>query len=110
MTELISLSQLIAQTGIVNYVILTLILAALVLSVWKVPHAVKEIGIGALAVSVLMALVSWWRTINTMASCGFEISPNLLWMGARYSITIIVYGLTIYIISLALRIWLKNRK
>ena len=92
MTELISLSQLIAQTGIVNYVILTLILAALVLS------------------SVLMALVSWWRTINTMASCGFEISPNLLWMGARYSITIIVYGLTIYIISLALRIWLKNRK
>lgn len=104
-----ALNQLLYRGGILAIVILTILLVLLFLAAWKAPNWVKEIGLAALAVSVLFQAGSWIHAIDVILQCDGNISPILLWNGLLSTLIDISYGIVIYLISLVLRIVNKPR-
>jgi len=87
---------------------LTLVLLALLLAAWKAPAWVKEIGIFALAVGVLGALVGFYGAADHISKAG-NIAPGIIWKGMSIAIITTIYGLIIYLVSLVIRIIQKPK-
>ncbi len=103
------LSDMFVNGGIVSMSIITLLLILLFFAVWKAPRWIKEIGLAAPVLSVIMVLAHWCQAASAVIKCNGDIHPNIIWAGIRYSCILIVYGLIVYLISLILRIMLKPR-
>ena len=87
---------------------LTLVLLAVLLSAWKAPAWVKEIGIIALVVGVLGFLVGFYQAAWDISKAG-DIAPRIVWSGMRVAVITPIYGLIIYFVSLIIRIIQKPR-
>ena len=87
---------------------LTVNLLALLLSAWKAPEWVKEIGMIALGAGVLGFLVGWIKAADDIAAAG-DIHPAIVWGGMRIAVITPIYGLIIYLVSLFIRIIQKPR-
>ena len=94
--------------GIPDMTVLTIILLALLLSAWKAPAWVKEIGIIALVVGVLSFLIGFFNAAGEVEKAG-GISQHVVWGGFRVAIISTMYGLFIYLLSLIIRIIQKPR-
>ena len=86
--------------------ILTLLLLGVLWTAWK-GGPLKELGLLALAVGVLGQLIGLYQAFSVLE--GFEeamgevAGESLIAGGLKVSLTTTVYGLLIYIVSLALR-------
>ena len=90
--------------------IVTLLLIALLLAAWKAPAWVKEIGLIALALGFLLQAIYLIRRGDAIQSVDANsISPNITWMGVKCSLIPSAYCVTVYIVSLIIRIARKPR-
>ena len=93
--------------------ILTFLLLGVLWTAWK-GGPVKELGLLALAVGVLGQLIGLYQAFSVLE--GFEeamgevAGESLIAGGLKVSLTTTVYGLLIYIVSLALRAAQKWRR
>lgn len=89
--------------------LITILFVCLLLAAWKAPAWVKEIGIITLVVSLISVGLGWYKAADTLLQVNGEISPMLLWSGAKCHLTVLVYGLIVYLVSLVIRIVRKPR-
>jgi hypothetical protein len=104
-----SLSKIFLLGGVWQMISISVFLVALFFAAWKAPGWVKEIGIGALVTSLLFVLIAWINATSAIIECNGNISPILLWNGARYAAINILYGLIVYFVSLVIRVIEKPR-
>ncbi|MDR2971039.1 MAG: hypothetical protein LBU83_03830 [Bacteroidales bacterium] len=96
--------------GIAPMTILTIILLALLLTAWKAPAWVKEMGIIALVGGVIFALIGFYIGATEIEAIGDgEISQSLVWGAMALTVITPIYGLLIYLVSLIIRIIQKPR-
>lgn len=95
--------------GIGAMSIITLLLILMLLAVWKAPRWVKEIGLAAPMLSVIIVIIHWYQAADAVIKCDGAIHPNIIWAGIRYSCVLVAYGLIVYLVSLILRVILKPR-
>lgn len=107
------------EGGFAPMSILTALLVAIFFAAWKAPRWVKEIGIIALAFSFLMLVLNLNNLFSVLGEVAGDrdetnglfdlISPYGLFKGlAIYSIKLI-YGISIYLVSLVIRMLQKPR-
>lgn len=94
--------------GALNMGLLTLELIALLLSAWKAPAWVKEIGLIALMTGILCQLYGVFYACDAVEIAG-DISASVFAGGLKVSIITVVYGGLIYLLSLIIRIIQKPR-
>ena len=102
--------QTIVQGGIVPMAVITIILIILIITIFKSHKWVKYTGIGALVMSLIMALATWARAASAVIECNGEIAPGIIWAGVRSAAIIIIYGLIVYLVSIIARGFIKTRK
>ena len=106
---LTSLPTLFVEGGPISMSILTVLLVCLLFAAWKAPAWVKEIGAVALVFSILSVACGWYNAASAVETCNGDISPSLLWGGLKCCVVPLCYGLTIYLVSLIIRIIRKPR-
>lgn len=103
-----SISQFFTQGGPTGMILITIFLIALLVAAWKAPRWVKEIGIGALVVSVFWTLRGVYQIFGlaeTFGDLGFGVTCG----GIRVAMISLFYGIIVYFISLVIRIIQKPR-
>ena len=75
---------------------------------WKFPAWVKEIGIATLVVSILWTLTGLYQAFGAILRAP-DISPIVIFGGLRVALISTIYGMSIYLISLVIRIIQKPR-
>ena len=104
----VSLPQLFVEGGLGYMIIISLFLIALLIAAWKAPRWVKEIGIGALVVSVFATLRGLSQVFDVVQTFG-EVSFPVLAGGLKVTLITTFYGLIVYFISLVIRVIHKPR-
>ena len=89
-------------------IIISILLICLLLAAWKAPRWVKEIGIGALIVSIFWSLSGLYNACDAIQMCG-DASPVIIAGGLKCCLIPVLYGLIVYFISLIIRIIQKPR-
>lgn len=97
-----SLSRFFVEGGMTGMIILTLFLVALFLAAWKAPRWIKEIGLGALVVSLFLTGVGVFQVFGLAETFGAEL--GLICGGLRIAGIPFMYGLIIYFVSLIIRV------
>ena len=98
-----TVSRFFVEGGIWGMSLITVFLIALFLAAWKAPRWVREIGIGALVVSVFWTLMGLFQILGTVEVIG-NISFPVISGGLRVTLISTFYGLIVYFISLIIRI------
>lgn len=88
--------------------LLTILLIALIISAFKFPEWINEIGLLALAIGALGQIIGLYGAFKGIEEMG-EVSQQMMAGGLKVSSITTIYGLIIYIISLVLRIINKPR-
>ena len=88
--------------------LLTLLLVGVLISAWKYPEWLKEVGLLALAVGILGQIIGLYSAFQYMEASG-GVSQEVMAGGLKVSSITTAYGLIIYVISLILRIVIKPR-
>lgn len=99
-----TISRFFIEGGMTGMIILSLFLIALLLAAWKAPRWVKEIGIGALVVSLFFTGCGIFQVFGLAEMFGNELSFGLICGGLRVAGIAFMYGLIIYFISLVIRV------
>ena len=105
-----STAQIVADGGIGVLSIITLMLILLLIAIWKAPNRVKEIGLIALVISILLPLIGWIKILGVSLTVNGVISSAVLAAGFRKSAISLAYGLIVNLISLVCRMLMKPRK
>lgn len=104
----VSLGTLFVEGGLGFMIIISVFLILLFLAAWKAPRWVKEIGIGALVVSVFATLLGLFQVFDAVQRFG-DISFAVICGGLKVLMIPFFYGLIVYFISLIIRIIQKPR-
>lgn len=104
-----TIARFFVEGGMPGMIVLSLLLIALLLAAWKAPRWVKEIGIGALVVSVFWTLCGLFQIFGVIEMFGYTISPAVMCGGLRVAMISTFYGLIIYFLSLVIRVIQKPR-
>ena len=83
--------------------ILTLLLVAVVIAFSKKKELVKSLGILAFIIGLLSALLGLYSAFNVIEQVG-NVAPSILAGGIKIAFINLIYGLIIYMISIALDI------
>ncbi len=102
------LKELFITGGSLFMTILTLELILLILAAWKAPAWVKEIGLIALISCWIFTFISLIQMFGIIHKVG-DISISVWCGGFRVVLIPVVYGCSIYLLSLILRIIQKPR-
>jgi hypothetical protein len=102
------LKELFITGGSLFMTILTLELILLILAAWKAPAWVKEIGLIALISCWIFTFISLMQMFGIIQKVG-DISISVWCGGFRVALIPVVYGSSIYLLSLILRIIQKPR-
>ena len=97
-----TISRLFIEGGMTGMIILSLFLVALLLAAWKAPRWVREIGIGALVVSLFLTGIGIFQVFGLADMFGTGI--GIICGGLRIAGIPLMYGLIIYFISLIIRL------
>ena len=109
MIVLSSLPNLFVQGGLFIMSLITILLVCLLFAAWKAPAWVKEIGLITLVASLISIALSWYQAADTLVKVNGEINPVIIWNGVKCHLTVFVYGLGVYLVSLIIRIIQKPR-
>jgi len=83
--------------------ILTILLIALLVSFWKFPEWIKEIGLLALSFGILGQIIGLYGAFKGIEQMG-QVSQEMMAGGLKVSSITTIYGLMIYILSILLRL------
>ncbi len=100
--------QLFSEAGKLGMSILTIELICLLFAAWKAPAWVKEIGKLTLITGFIYVLVVFSRAMGVLQTAG-DISPMLMAGGLRTVCIPIIYSMSIYALSLIIRMVQKPR-
>ena len=100
--------ELFYQGGTLFMSLLTILLIALIVSAFKFPEWINEIGLLALAIGVLGQIIGLYGAFKGIEEMG-QVSQQMMAGGLKVSSITTMYGLIIYIISLLVRIVQKPR-
>lgn len=103
-----SIPQLFVEGGLAGMIAITLLLIALFVAAWKAPRWVKEIGIGALVISVFWTLQGLAQAFHAIQMFG-DVSMSVICGGLKVCLISVLYGLMVYFVSLIIRIIQKPR-
>ncbi len=103
-----SLATAFVEGGLGFMIIISLFLIALLIAAWKAPRWVKEIGLGALVVSIFFTMLGLMQMLQVLQMVG-DISPAVLAGGLKVAMITTFYGLIVYFISLVIRVIQKPR-
>lgn len=98
-----TLSRFFVEGGMTGMILISLMLIALFLAAWKAPRWVREIGIGALVLSVFLTLMGLFQIFGVTEMFG-DISFAVISGGLKVAMIPLFYGLIVYFISLIIRI------
>ena len=98
-----TLSRFFVEGGMTGMILISLLLIALFVAAWKAPRWVKEIGIGALVLSVFLTLVGLFQILG-LTEMFADIPFPVISGGLKIAIIPLLYGLIVYFISLVIRI------
>lgn len=103
-----TLSRFFVEGGMTGMILISLMLIALFLAAWKAPRWVREIGIGALVLSVFLTLMGLFQIFGVTEMFG-DISFAVISGGLKVAMIPLFYGLIVYFISLIIRVVQKPR-
>ena len=103
-----SITTFFVEGGLGFMIIISLFLIALLVAAWKAPRWVKEIGLGALVVSIFSTMLGLMQMLQAIQIIG-DISPAVLAGGFKVTMITTSYGLIVYFISLVIRVIQKPR-
>ncbi|NND51641.1 MAG: hypothetical protein HKN54_04490 [Flavobacteriaceae bacterium] len=95
------------QGGPLFMSILTILLLAVLVSFWKFPKWTKELGLLALAIGILGQIIGLYGAFKGIEEMG-EVSQSMMAGGIKVSSITTMYGILIYILSIALRLIKKS--
>lgn len=98
-----TLSRFFVEGGLTGMILISLMLIALFLAAWKAPRWVREIGIGALVLSVFLTLMGLFQIFGVTEMFG-DISFAVISGGLKVAMIPLFYGLIVYFISLIIRV------
>lgn len=98
-----TLSRFFVEGGMTGMILISLMLIALFLAAWKAPRWVREIGIGALVLSVFLTLMGLFQIFGVTEMFG-DISFAVVSGGLKVAMIPLFYGLIVYFISLIIRV------
>lgn len=104
-----SLQNLIIEGGIIPMAILTICLAALIIARFKAHSFVKYIGLGSLAISILLAMCAFISASNVITNLETNSAPAIVWNSIHTACLDIAYGIVIYLVSLIFRAHFKSK-
>ena len=102
------ITHLFVEGGLGGMILITLLLIALFIAAWKAPKWVKEIGIGALVLSIFWTLQGLYQMFDTLQLFG-DISFSVICGGLKVTMISTFYGLIVYFISLIILVIQKPR-
>ena len=100
-----SIARVFVEGGMGMMIIITLFLIGLFIAA---PKWVKEIGIGALVVSIFGTLLGLSQICDVIQMVG-DVSPAVLCGGLKVALIPTFYGLIVFFISLVIRVVQKPR-
>ena len=103
-----TLSRFFVEGGPAGMIAITVLLICLLLAAWKAPRWVKEIGIGALAVSIFWTVYGLYQIVDVLPVYG-DYSGEIVCGGLKVALIPLLYGLIVYFISLIIRVIQKPR-
>jgi len=93
--------------------ILTALLVAIFFAAWKAPRWVKEIGLFALLFGILGTILGLSQMASSLANItpveGGHIPMGVVATGFRLTLNTAIYGISIYLVSLIVRVIQKPR-
>lgn len=98
-----TLSRFFVEGGMTGMILISLMLIALFLAAWKAPRWVREIGIGALVLSVFLTLMGLFQIFGVTEMFS-DISFAVISGGLKVAMIPLFYGLIVYFISLIIRV------
>lgn len=98
-----TLSRFFVEGGMTGMILISLMLIALFLAAWKAPRWVREIGIGALVLSVFLTLMGLFQIFGVTEMFG-DITFAVISGGLKVAMIPLFYGLIVYFISLIIRV------
>ena len=103
-----SIPKLFVEGGLGGMIVITILLICLLLAAWKAPRWVKEIGIGALVVSIFWTLLGLVQVFDAIQMFG-DVSLAVIAGGLKVTMISVLYGLIVYFISLVIQVIQKPR-
>lgn len=103
-----SIARLYVEGGAGAMTIITIFLIILLIAAWKAPKWVKEIGIGALVISVFFTLLGLAQVLDTLQLFG-DVPFSVVCGGLKVTLITTFYGLIVYFLSLIIRVVQKPR-
>lgn len=88
--------------------ILTLFLIGVLISAWKAPNWVRDIGFSSLVASIFWVMITLVQMSSTLMVAP-DVSTPVIWGGILCSLLPIVYGLFIYWVSVLISTFQKPR-
>ncbi len=88
--------------------LLTIEFIGVLLAAWKAPGWVKEAGLLALVTGIFASLLGFYIACGDLSKIG-DIYSGIIWSGIKVSLITTLYGIIIYIVSLAIRIIQKPK-
>ena len=95
--------ELFYEGGLLFMIILTILLIGVIVSFWKFPEWVKELGILALSIGILGQIIGLYSAFQGIEQAG-EVSQQMMAGGLKVSSITTMYGLLIYILSIILQL------
>ncbi len=101
-------TTLFVEGGLPGMIVISLLLIALFIAAWKAPRWVKEIGLGALTVSLFWMLWGLYQMLGIVQQVG-DVPFSVICGGLKITLISTCYGLIVYFISLVIRVIQKPR-
>ena len=98
--------DLFLQGGVLTMSLLTFLLICVVIAFSKKQKIVKALGLLAFIVGLLFAVLGLYSAFSVIEQVG-NASPSIIAGGIKVAFTSLIYGLTIFVISLALDVIVK---
>ena len=98
--------DLFLQGGILTMSLLTFLLISVIIASSKKQKLVKALGLLAFIVGLLSAVLGLYSAFSVIEQVG-NASPSIVAGGIKVAFTSLIYGLTIFVISLVLDVIVK---
>ena len=96
-------TRIMVEGGLPGMSFITIIFVVMLFAAWKAPNWVKELGLAALVASIFWLLYGLYIAFDNISAAG-DISLTVTCGGLKVCSIAPMYGLTVYLVSLIIRI------